>query len=134
MGLGEFIGVNCFIWLVEVSFGFRYLTPLVFFSTPFNLLVPSLSVEGCKRINEGREKRKETKIGIFVSFLLNFNFTLGLILLLCNEKSSWTIREQSRLPNKELKCTSHFRWLIRPNSVLSYAKCETSSREKEKSV
>ena len=41
--------------------------------------------------------------------------------LLCSEEmSSWTIREQSHLPNKALKFTRHFRWLIRPKSVFLY--------------
>ena len=31
--------------------------------------------------------------------------------------SSWIIKEQSCLPNKVLKCTSHFWWLISPKLV-----------------
>ena len=38
---GEFVGVISFVWLVGLDFGFRYLTPFVFFSTPFNSLASS---------------------------------------------------------------------------------------------
>ena len=40
---------------------------------PFNMLASSLSVEGCKRIMEGRKKgRKETKIPFNSNFILGF--------------------------------------------------------------
>ena len=59
MGLGEFVGVIYFVWLAVVGFGLRYLAPLVFPSIPFNSLTSSVSVEGCKRITEGKKERDE---------------------------------------------------------------------------
>ena len=65
-GTGEFVGNISFVWLVVVGFVFRYLTPFV--SSVLHLIRWHffLSVEGCKRITEGREKR--------LRYFLNFNF------------------------------------------------------------
>ena len=114
-GIGEFVGVICFVWLVVAGFGFWCLTPLVFLLTPFNLLVSSsVSVKAAKEFL--KEGRKETKIPFkFQPFKFQF---LGFIWLLCREMSSWIIRQQSCFPNKVPKCTSRFRWLC-PNSVWS---------------
>ena len=35
--LEDLVGIISFVWLVVVSFGFWYLIPFVFFSTPFLL-------------------------------------------------------------------------------------------------
>ena len=55
MGYGEIVGMMCLVGLVVIGFGFRYLTPFVFF-----YLIWFLSVffvfEGYKRISEGRKK------------------------------------------------------------------------------
>ena len=53
MGIGEFVGVICFVWLVLV--GFDIWLHLFFFFTLLNSLA-FLSVEGCKRITEGKKK------------------------------------------------------------------------------
>ena len=49
------------LWVVVyIGFEFRYLTPLIFLSTPFISLVSSLLVKGAKKLQE--EGRKEIKI------------------------------------------------------------------------
>ena len=63
-----------------------------------------------------KEGRKEMKIGC--TYWISTLFW-GFIRPLCSEEmSSLTIREQSRLPKKALKCTRRFRWLINPKSVV----------------
>ena len=60
-----------------------------------------------------KEGIKETKI----HFQFHFYFWVFIQLPCSKEITFWTVREQSFRPNKALKCTSHFRWLICPNSV-----------------
>ena len=64
--------------------------------------------------NYGRKEEKKLR------YLLNFNFIFRFHAATpLQGTSSWTIKEQSRLPNNVLKCTCRFHWLIRPNSVWS---------------
>ena len=75
IGNGRFVGVISFVWWVEVSFWFRYQTPLVFLFTPFNSLASSLSVKAAKELL--KEGRKETEI----PFKFQLYFCFGLVLL-----------------------------------------------------
>ena len=43
-------------WSSVVDFGFKYLTPL---SSSYPIDLSSLSVEGCKKITEGKKERDE---------------------------------------------------------------------------
>ena len=66
-----------------------------------------------------RKKRKEMKIeDIFwiSTWFLNFHTAT-----LSRGMSSWTIWVQSFLPEKALKCTCHFQWLILPKSMFLYS-------------
>ena len=95
---------SCALWMP------RYVASITFtcsyFLTPFNLLVSSFSVEGSKRIKEGRKEGDDDTFQLKPLFL-------GLIRLFCSvEMCSWTIRKRPYLANKALKYISHFRWVI----------------------
>ena len=55
--VGDFKGFV--VYLVFKGLGFGYLTPLFFFSDPILFVGSSVSVEGCKRVTEGRKKREQ---------------------------------------------------------------------------
>ena len=93
---------------------FRYLTPLVFLSTPFNSLASFVSVDGCKR-----ELLKERTKGIKIPFKFQLYFGAFIRLL----RSEEYLSELFENPNKVLKCTIRFRLLIRPKSVFFYHAC-----------
>ena len=83
-------------------------------SSRSRVLNSSVSVKAAKELR--KEGRKETKIPF--KFQLYFWVSYGYSV-------AWRclpglFREQLRLPNKVLKCTSRFRWLIRPYSVWLY--------------
>ena len=65
----------------------------------------------CGRLQKNywrKERRDEDTFQISTLFL-------GSIQLFCSEEMpSWTMREQSHLLNKALKCISHFSWVISP--------------------
>ncbi len=97
--------VSRFDWLVVVSLGFWYLTSSVFFPTPFNLLISSLSVKAAKELL--KEGRKETKIPF--KFQLHFWVSYGYSV--ARKCLPGPLEKQSHLPNKALKCTSRF-WVL----------------------
>ena len=100
MGLWGFVG---WIWFHKLwIFKFRSLPALVFLSNPFNSLASSVSVEGCKRITEGKKKRK-MKIPSKFLFYLGFQQPFS-----GWRNSSWSQWKWSHLPDKVLKYTSCF--------------------------
>ena len=74
-------------------------------------MATSLSVKARKELL--KVGRKETKIPFKfrIYFLVSYGYSVAKI-------SSRTIREQSCVPNKALKCTSRFCWLISVKSVI----------------
>ena len=69
-------------------------------------------------LSSAKELLKERKKIDEDTFIIETLFW-GFIRLFCSEEMSfWTIRKQSRLPNKALKYIRHFRWVIHPKSVV----------------
>ena len=99
------------IWLSFIGYCLLYLTSFVFFLlhlTHWHLLC-------LWSLQRNYWRKEERRWG----YLSSFNFILDLMQLLCREKmSSWTIRKQSHLPNKVLKCISHFWLVISPKLVV----------------
>ena len=88
-------------------FGLSVSYSLCFLLTPSNSLGSSLSMKTAKELL--KEERKETKMPIKFQlyFWVSYGYSVARYLFRL-------FREQLRLPNKALKCSSRFRWLITP--------------------
>ena len=71
VGIEEFVGVICFVWLILVGFGFWYLTPFVFYSTPSDSLMSSCLWR--LQRNYWRKEEKRQRYLLILTLFLGFH-------------------------------------------------------------